>query len=176
MWEAKNNVTQYAMKYGLVLSVYFIAKFFINTQSLTSPTAALISIIFIVGLPFFIYFMTKKFKDNLEEYPLSFTIGWMFIFLTFFYASLPEALFSYVYLQYINPGYLFDQVETAMNIMTDVPMLSENGFLSQVMNNLETAPSPTPIQYSLQLIFSNMFYGSIIAIIVAALLRVKKPY
>ena len=55
-------------------------------------------------------------------------------------------------------------------------MLSENGFLSQIMNNIETAHTPTPIQYSLQLIFNNMFYGSIIAIIVAALLRVKKPY
>ena len=57
-----------------------------------------------------------------------------------------------------------------------MPSLEGNGFVEKLMENMEAAPSPTPIQYSLQLIFNNMFYGSILAIIIAAILRVKKPY
>ena len=174
--ESRNNSTQFDMKYGLVLGFYFIVQFFVNTQSLISPLMAFISILFIISLPIFVFFMAKRFKDSLEELPLSFSMGWMFIFLTFFYASLPEALFSYVYLQYINPGFIFEQVETASKIFSEMPSLEGNGFVEKLMENMEAAPSPTPIQYSLQLIFNNMFYGSILAIIIAAILRVKKPY
>ena len=110
MLDNENSVTSCAMRYGLILSLYFIIKFIVVTLSLNFQILNLVILIMTIGVPFMAFNLAKKYKHLNLETGVTFLSMWMFVLLTFFYASLPEALITYVYLQYINPVFLFEQM------------------------------------------------------------------
>ena len=138
MLDNENSVTSCAMRYGLILSLYFIIKFIVVTLSLNFQILNLVILIMTIEVPFMSFNLAKKYKHLNLETGVTFLSMWMFVLLTFFYASLPEALITFVYLQYINPGFLFAQISVFSELYSHMAQSSNRTLFTDLLSSVES--------------------------------------
>lgn len=174
MPKSENTVVASAMRYGLVLGLYFIFKFIVVTFSLKFQALNLVTLAMVIGIPFLVFQLAKKYVLFNSDNGVTFASLWLFVILTFFYASLPEALITYAYLQYINPTFLVDQISVFSDMYSQLAEQTDNATISELVKSVEETEIPTAIQYAFKLIYNNVFVGGIIALIISPILRVRK--
>lgn len=105
-----SQINAYAMQHGLVMGVWNIATMVSLVLGLQSGLLSMLSFILLIGTPFFAYVLTKRYRKVSIDYSGLFTLtqGFMHTFLTFFYGSLWLAVFVYVYMAYLDNGFLVD--------------------------------------------------------------------
>lgn len=109
-----NTSNSYAMLHGIFLGIWGILSLVFNVLSLTQVWMQLPVMLFTLSSPFFACWLTFRFRREVAPLPtqsFSFTAGFLHTFFCGFYASLWVALFVYVYLRFMDGGYVFDLYE-----------------------------------------------------------------
>ena len=89
---------------------------------------------------------------------------WTLSILTILFASLPEALVQFAYMQYINPSFIYDQIQTMTNMLTELNMMQNNEYIEKFIALYEDATIPASVQVVMQDIINNVFYLGLISI------------
>lgn len=164
MKEKKFNIIEASMNIGLLLGLYFVAKFVIASVSIYFPLLSAVSFLLSLAIPFVMYFfLMNTLKKNCET-GVIFSNVWTLTILSILFASLIESIFMYMYLQYVNPDYLSDQISTISTMLNQFNESQKNETLSKFIESYEKAEIPSAINISINSIFNNIFMVGLVCL------------
>lgn len=154
------------LKMGIYLSMIFLF------QSMGGNNLMLITFgtIMMLCIPVVAYILLRK--GYRESRGMStFSAIWLHGILIFLCGSLILAMVIYIYLRYINPSFLSD----TLSYLIDIYSNREDQDASQLTDMLTTIQKqnllPTPIQYAFTMIWTCSFFGSLLSMILALIVR-----
>lgn len=84
-------------------------------------------------------------------------------FFMYMFAALLAAVAHYIYFRFIDHGYVINTCETMVDTLAQSNMPGMDSYIATYQEALETARLLSPIDITLQMISSNVFWGSILA-------------
>lgn len=170
MVENKSLLIKLSMHYGLLMGLFWLFKYVFFMLSIRIPIMNGIYFALTIVVPVIAYFITVKYRTTIGGV-IGFFHAWQFGFFLYLFSALIVSLLHYVYYRYLLPpgmlGNMFSQV---------IELFRENMTLTPEMTEmLDKASAPTPIQMTLQGIMNNVFYGMILSIPVALIVKRKVP-
>lgn len=173
MEKAKNQtgLINVAMTLGTYLGLYQIAKYALIVLSLKSALFSLLLMAVIIGVPFFVYFLIKRYRNKHTEGYFPFAISWILTLTTIFFATILSVMVCYLYLRYIDHGALIDSIIIQMQNMKE--FYSNSGItdpesvISQLDMIIDLFKSMTIMELTKQLLSISLFWGNLISIAVA---------
>lgn len=180
-----NIANSYAMQHGIYLGIWGILSLVLNVLAFTQTWLQLPSFLFFLTSPLFACWLTFRFRKAVAPSPtqsFSFTEGFLHTFFCGFYASLWVALFTYVYLRFLDGGYVFDLYEQilcapdsqqALRASGMSAMLEPMGGVKGMVNQLRET---SPITYSSTFFIYSLLLAPFISLIIGAVsIRKAKP-
>lgn len=157
---------------GFVLGAYLSALFFTTAFALETSLLGLLSTCMIVALPVIIFMMLRR--TWLRDRGMSlFSSLWMQGIMAFACGGIISGLVAYVYIRWIDPDWLQTQVRNMIALYRS----TQGG--QQVADILQTILTqgllPTPIQTVIQMLWFEIFSGSVISLIATLIVRAIKP-
>ncbi|MDR2534078.1 MAG: DUF4199 domain-containing protein [Tannerellaceae bacterium] len=161
----KDLLLKSAMFYGLLLGAFWIVKYMFFIIGTFYPILDSVSVILAPLTVVLAYLFTKVYKVILGG-RIGFGQAWKFGVLLFFFASLLESLPQYVFYRYIaTPEYMSALVEQASALVDSMKLGAQ--MKSEITSQLA---SMTPIRLTFQGIATNVIYGILFSIPIAAIL------
>ncbi len=159
-----NNVLNCAMTYGTAMGGYWIAKFLLVPFIFSVPLTSLFFLLLTVAVPFLGYYFTRQYRNRYcPEGRVSFMQAWIFCLLMYMFAALLVSVAHYIFFRYVDNGAMLatysgmlEQVQQADPSLTDS--------IGQYKEAMEMMASLTPIELTVQMISSNIFYGMIFSL------------
>lgn len=148
-----NIANSYAMQNGIYLGIWGILSLVLNVLALTQAWIQLPALILFLSSPFFACWLTFRFRREVAPLPtmsFTFTEGFLHTFFCGLYASLWVALFVYIYLRFLDGGYVFDlyeQILSASDVQQSLrasgmsAMFEQMGGVKGMVEQLRAMPS-----------------------------------
>lgn len=157
---------------GISTGIYFTLLFLTTIWSDQMPALSMVTVALAIGVPFFIYRhmalvyikygRTARFSDL-----------WMLGIMLFLCGGLICAIAGYAYLHYIVPGYLYEQTMKAIDIYSKLPTKDP-----QMLKALQTAANqgllPSDIEFVVEMLWFEIFSGSLLSLLLAYIIRKKQ--
>ncbi|MBO7382563.1 MAG: DUF4199 domain-containing protein [Muribaculaceae bacterium] len=157
---------------GAIMGACFVAFFACMVFSSASPLVSFLGFILMCVPPFLLFYLLRRSRVAADG-DLTFSQLWLEGTFTMVLGAIFLAIVAYVYLRWINPTFLIDQVTESVKILSQ--MGSEYSALTESMQSLlEDGNMPSPLQVSWSMIQSAFITGAILAAIVAAIVKSLK--
>ena len=170
---ARKSLLKYSMESGVWLGLYLIVRFVFTVTSMYSVMANILALALYVGTPFVVYRIMLQYHRN-NGYISFFSLLWMMGIMLFFFASLISCIPEYIFYEYINPQYVTELLDNTFVKLDEMDLLKGNTSLESMRKALDEGGAPTSIQMILQSIWSNVFFGSLLSMVVAPFVLRKK--
>ena len=166
MREDKSLLMPSATKFGLYMGLFWLFKysFFILSVNHTAFGMIYWSLTFLV--PYLAYVFTKRYRDSIGGF-ISLHHAWQFGLLTYTCAGLIVALGHFVFYRFLAPPDLISNTLIEATKALSGTQLEEGA-------KMLSETTITPIQMTLQQFMNNIFYGIILSIPVAAMVKKGK--
>lgn len=99
---------------------------------------------------------------------------WMQGIVTFFCGTSIMALTAYIYMRWISPDFLIEQVTAAIDSYKSIDHEQSQKAAEVLQRIIDNKLMPTPIQMAIQMIWLGVFTGSLLSIIVSLLVQARK--
>lgn len=109
--EQQPSMVHYAMNFGTVVGIYYIAKFCLFPMSLHSSLAGVFFIGLTLVVPFLIYRLTRLYRDHYMGGNITFVQALAFAMLTMGFGSLLASAAHYIYFAFIDGGAMVNTLE-----------------------------------------------------------------
>ncbi len=162
MVENKNALVKAAMTFGLAMGAFWVVKYIFFILGASSSLMGSVYVGFSTLVPFIAYRFTLRYRQ-IAGGQIGFFHAWQFGVLLYTFAALIVSLMHYVYYRYLAPPDLI-----ANAISQTLELLRQSNADPQLLDAAGDIHF-TPIQMAIQGIFSNIFYGVILSIPVAAI-------
>ncbi|WP_329905420.1 DUF4199 domain-containing protein [Porphyromonas pogonae] len=176
--EDKSNLFKVSARLGLVLGLYFILKYLCMLNFFRAPELlSLIYIFLTLMVPVIVYVLIKRYRDSRPaDQPFGVMHGWQFGVMLYAFASILVALPHYVFYEYVLPAHI-DQIEMMAEQLLQKPGMEEifnQAFKGLTLTELiEKSMSVPAVTRVFNDISDNLFWGIIISIPIAFMLRKK---
>ena len=171
-----NKAVQYGLIYGIITIILTMITYFIG-PSFYSKWMNFI-LLMIAGIILTIIVVTMAMKDRKKSQGgyLSFKEGFQTGFITVLVAILVSTIFSIVFFNFIDPGYA-TQVQNVIVDSTTEMMEKFGAPDAQIDEAIAKAEKNNPFSIASQLknVVSNLIFSSIIVLIIAAIVKKKRP-
>jgi len=160
------SITKSAMYNGLIMGVIFSINFLFSVSKITSLVVLtnVIAILIIIG----IYRMAMQFRDTECNGIITYSKAFSLILLTFFFAAIISSVVKFVYFQFINPDYLDQMFQETMKVLNKMKFPVNDEMINQTKSMLK------PVNYTFVYIWTNVFFGLIVGLIMAAFIKKEK--
>ena len=156
---------------GIFLSVLFIAA----VNSIYSGIATVASIAMAIVVPFLTFFFLRR-NFRSDNCLTSFSSLWLHGICIFFFGSLLMALTSYIYLRFVNPGYITTVIDMAKEVYAAVDTPDARQMVDMMQKLQDSHMLPTGGQVAIEIIWAGVFSGSLLSMVVSAIVRaVTRP-
>lgn len=158
----------------MIMGIELIAMFLLLTCAAKSLLACWLGfLIMLIGVPMTTFFLMRRsfFKDNGLTL---FSSLWMQGIVMFFCSTLILALFEYVYLRIINPGFTLELFNQAADYYSasGTEQGVEMGKMLRAMIKQNLVPNA--INIAIETIWVGVFTGSLLSMLMAWLVRLTK--
>ena len=109
------------------------------------------------------YYYARMYRNQVCGGGISFLHAWIFTVFMYMFAALLAAVAHYIYFRFIDHGYVINTCETMVDTLAQSNMPGMDSYIATYQEALETARLLSPIDITLQMISSNVFWGSILA-------------
>lgn len=167
MRENKSLLIKTSMTFGLSMGLYWLFKYIFFIWGFSSPMMGPIYWGLTLAVPFIAFRFTKQYRF-VAGGKIGFFHAWQFGTLLYLFASLIVSLGHYIFYRYMAPPDLISNIVTQT-----IDTLKQAQVDIKAIESLESMHI-TPIQMTIQGIFSNVFYGIILSIPVAILVAHKQ--
>lgn len=151
---------------GILLSITFLAA--VNSIYYAWTTVACLALAFAVPFLTF-YFLRRSYRfDNCRT---RFSALWLQGICIFFFGSLLAALTSYIYLRLYNPSYISTVIDMAKEVYQSVDTPDARQMAAMMQKIQDTHMLPTPAEVAVQIVWSGVFTGSLLSVVVTAIVR-----
>ncbi len=180
------SMIHYAMNFGAVVGVYYIAKFCLFPMSLRSTFAGLLFIGLTLVVPVFVYKLTRLYRDRYVVGNLTFVHALAFAMLTMGFGSLLASVAHYIYFAFIDGGAMVGALEQSIEQMASL-LSTENitemnieqsalfdDYISMLRTTAEQIRELTPIDMTIGMLSNNLSWSVVVALPVAAFASIRK--
>ena len=163
----------FARQDGALLSVLWIGSFTCYILGISMPLLGTVALFLILASPFYAASRLRHFRDGAREGVISFTRGYAYTTLTFFYAALLLAAAMYIYFAFIDNGYLLSAFHHFMNTKESKQVIELYGMTDQIQANLKVLAEMRPIDFAVNMLSVNITIGLILGLPIAAVMQRK---
>ena len=162
----RKSLLVYGMEGGVWLGLYLIARFFCGVAGGYSPLFNTIAVVLFIITPVVLYrIMLQYHKHN--GYVSGFSLLWMMGIMLFFFASLISCIPEYIFYQYISPDYIANPTSQSIKLIEEMGVIETQGTVDELRQMLEDNALLTPMQMVMSSMWGNVFFGSLLSIVVA---------
>lgn len=163
---AKNPLQYYSMLFGTYMGIIWILKFPFFPLGLHFPFFILVFAAITVAVPFVGYFFARIYRDKICGGTINFVNAWIFLLLTYLFASILTAVGHYIYFRFFDSGFIINTYSTMIRSVKANPLFPKE-YMVQAQAMIDDFRSLSPIKIALQLVSQNVFYGNLLALITA---------
>lgn len=158
---------------GTMFGLYLIALFFASAFALEVPGLGILATVMIFAVPVIIFFALRRTWVRDRGMSL-FSALWMQGIMIFICGGLLSGLVSFIYLRWINPAWLGVQVNKMIELYSSVDGGKTLADTLRTMVNQGLLPSS--IQMVIQMLWIEIFSGSVLSLIITAFVRMTRAY
>ena len=167
------NLLQYSMHAGVWLGLYLIARFVCSVTSIYSPALNLLAMVLFIGTPVVLYYIMAQYhKTNTRT--SSFSLLWMMGVMLFFFASLICAVPEYIFYEHINPDFVATTMKQSVELVKEMNLIEDAAMLQELEQMSSSSAVITSLQMVASSIWSNVFFGSLLSILVSLIVVRRK--
>lgn len=152
------------MLFGTYMGGFWILKFMLFPVGLSVPFLLFLFMGLTLCVPFMGYYFTRMYRNQVCGGSIGFLHAWVFTVFMYLFAALLTAVAHYVYFRFIDHGYILDVCETAVNTVAQSSLPGIEASVAAYREALETVRLLTPIDLTMQMVSTNVFWGSILAL------------
>ena len=182
MKQEQTSMLHYAMNFGAVAGVYYIGKFCLFPLSLHSTMAALLFLGLTLVVPFLIYQLVKRYRDQYCGGYIQFTHALAFSMLTMAFGSLLAAAAHYIYFAYIDggamTGALVQSIEQLQSIDlstlegTNTEAIAQfNQYIEMMQQTAQQVQAMKPIDMTIGMLSNNISWSVILSLPIALIIK-----
>lgn len=170
----------FAMQYGALFGLCGIASLACSVLSFQLPFLSFVGNVLNWGSPFLAAYFTIRFRRAVmvPELGFSFGRGFAFTFLMGAYSTLWVALTVFIYLAYLDNGYIFDAYEQQLLQPEMVAALRQSGMWDMMQNEyggvtkiVDILRGISPAQYAGSIIYMSLLVAPVFSAIIALVCR-----
>jgi hypothetical protein len=161
----------FARQDGALLALLWVFTSSLYIIGLTNPLIGMVATFLIVYTPFFVGTRLRKFRDYGREGLISFGRGYAYTVLVFFYAGVLFAIVTYLYLAYMDQGFLLSQMSRVMSSDEAQQALKQYGMTEMMNQSLTELAQIRPIDYALNMLTVNIVVGFILGVPISLILQ-----
>jgi hypothetical protein len=155
---------------GAVLGILLAAFSIFMMLSANNGFFALISLAIFIAVPFLTYnFLKRAYK--LSNYNATFSMLWLHGINTFICGGLIMALAIFVYLRFIHPNFIVEQLTQMIEMFRSFNDREYDAFAASFEALIDSKQLPTPISVAFSNMFSVVFTGSLLSAVVSLIVR-----
>lgn len=169
----RKSLLMYSMEGGAWLGIYLVLRFVCSVAGTLSPLFDGLALVLLVGTPFVLYYIMLRYHRQ-NGYISGFSLLWMMGIMLFFFASLISAIPEYVYYQYINPDFIANAMSESIELIEQLGLMENDATYRQMQELVAEGTTPSSLQMIMSSMWSNVFFGSLLSIVVAPFVMLKK--
>lgn len=173
----------YAMNFGVVMGAYNIVKFCLFPLSLHSTMAALLFLGLTLVVPFLVFQLAKRYRDQYCGGQIDFTRALTFSVLTMAFGALLASVAHYVYFAFIDGGAMVGALAQSIEQLQSVDLstleevdadaVAQYGqYVEAMQQTAQQLQAMSPIEMTMGMLSNNFSWSLILSLPIA--LFVKK--
>lgn len=172
MSEPQKSIFQRGASTGFYFGLYLSALFFAMAYSMSVPGLSFLALVMMAVVPVIIYKCIRRMYVEESGHSL-FSGLWTYGIIIFLCGSLISAVVSVVFLKWIQPDFIAEQIQMSIDILraSEMAQGEETAKMLEMMRDGGLIPSAA--EMSIRMISFNVFSGSILSMIVSALVMAK---
>jgi hypothetical protein len=173
MADNRINTQKHAMSFGTYMGLFWIAKFSLLPLGLTNPLLLILFFGLTLAVPFMGYYYARIFRDKVCGGEIRFLRAWIFMIFMYMFAALLTAMAHYIYFRFIDKGFI---VNTYIEILDSGAFANISGieeYITQWKELVNVIRSMTPIELTLNLMSQNVFYCTVLSLLIAPFVMKK---
>ncbi len=169
------QVKAFAQIDGALVGCMWIVSFACFLGNFINPLWGLVSLLIGVASIVWASMRLRRFRDNILNGVISFRRAFCYSVLIYLYASLIMAVGQYVYLQFIDNGYLMTQYTETISRPEFKTVMDLYGIKKGDMSlAMDTLNALKPIDFALQFFTMDIILGVIISLPMASMIMSRK--
>lgn len=169
----EKSVFQYAAEYGLVFGLYLSCIFFTCIYGNVSTLISMAGMLLFIASPILVFKFMRKFHNS-HLSTSTFGSVWTLGVMIYLCASMICGIVTYIWLQYVMPGFILEQAQTALATYEAIPELKNHAITTTLRQAIENHLLPTPIVIVFQMMWITIFSGMIVSLILSPLARMRR--
>lgn len=166
------RILKQASDFGALMGALLCLLFLAVVYSSALPPLSFLAMAILFGIPFFLFWIMKRVKRRAPEF-WRMSALWMLGILIFIFGGILLAAVVYIFLQFIYPDFIYNQLGAAIEIYKQNPELVNSQTLAVLTKMYESGNIPTAIQSAMSTLWSASFFGSILSLIEAAIVSIS---
>ena len=175
MIEDRSNLHRVSMAAGTVMGAFWIFKFIFFPLGMSMPVLMLVFGILTICVPFIGYRLACHYRDKFSNNNggIGFVHAFTFCLFMYMYASLLTSVGHLIYFQFIDHGFVLEKLQDMFDTVKESPLPGMDSYLEQYQLAIDTYAILNPVDITLQLVSQNMFYGLLMALPTALIVKKK---
>ena len=169
----EKSVYRYGAEYGVGFGIYLSLMALAIMHGFDTPFLLLIAVAMIAATPAIIYPMLRRYRTIMHGFA-PFASLWLLGIMIFLFGSLICGTVTYIWLQYVVPTFIYDQVMTAIELYKTLPGDQAAEVVKIMEAVVEQHALPSPIEVVVQMIMLTTFLGSLLSMLLALLIGWRK--
>ena len=154
----------FARQDGALLALLWVATFLLYIIGVSNQLLGLAAFFLMCYTPFFVGERLGKFRDYGREGVISFRRGYAYTILVFFYGGVLFALVQYLYIAFMDNGFLLSHFSKMITSEEAQEVLKQYGMTQMADESLHEMANIRPIDYALNMLTINIVLGFILGI------------
>lgn len=171
--EKEKSVLKCGAEYGLFFGIYLSVTFFSFIYSATSSLLSLVGLALFIGTPIVLGNLMYRFHTS-HPNTSSFSSVWTSGSTTFIFGAMIWAAVSYTWLEFIEPGFIVTQAKEALVLYENNAELKNLEFTKALRLAIENNSLPTPIEFSVQMLWTSISIGMFTSLLITPIIRLFK--
>ena len=175
MIEDRSNLHRFSMAAGTIMGAFWIFKFIFFPLGMSMPVFMLVFGVLTICVPFIGYRLACHYRDMFSNNHggIGFIHALTFCLFMYMYASLLTSMGHLIYVQFIDNGFVLEKLQEMLETVKDGTLPGMESYIEQYQLAIDTYAILNPIDITLQLISQNMFYGLLMALPTALIVKKK---
>lgn len=166
----RKSVYEIGANDGWKIGLYLTAVFLLQAIGMGQPALLVLGNLLMLGIPFFAYWLLRR--AFIATGGMSTFSGiWLHGIIVFLCGSLIMAAAAYAYLRFVNPDFIVNQIHLISSTYRQLGTPEAEAFANQFERIIEYHLVPTAIQMSFSLVWFCSFFGSMLSLILAIIVK-----
>ena len=161
----------FARQDGALLALLWMFTSTLYVIGMTNQLMGMAAAMLIFYTPFFVGGRLRKFRDYAREGLISFRRGYAYTVFVFFYAGVLFAVAIYVYLAFMDHGFLMSQMSKVLTSDEAQQTMRQYGMTEMMNESLSQMSQIRPIDYALDMLTVNISLGFILGVPISLIMQ-----